>query len=64
VEVKWIIPHPGTLEAIDVESFEVAMSKWYEGFNVPRMVLDGVVEDFSVSHARLMAYRKNACESV
>jgi hypothetical protein len=52
----WYIPHPGTGEALSVDNFEVAMDRWFEGYNLPFRVDQGEREDFSVSYARVTAY--------
>lgn len=54
--VWWEIPHPGTLSKIKCETFEEAMTKWFEGFNIPVLVVDGVREDFSKSNDRVRKY--------
>jgi hypothetical protein len=53
---QWKIPHPGTMEWMDCDSFEHAMEDWFEGFNIPRLVVGGEMEDFSVSYARVRNY--------
>ena len=55
---QWFIPHPGTLNHVECTSFENAMQKWFEGFNVPYLMVDGQKEDFKVSIARVDAYLK------
>lgn len=49
----WEIPHPGTMEKVKCVTFHEAMDKWFEGFNIPVLVVDGVREDF-----------KKACDRV
>lgn len=49
----WLIAHPGTGEIIKCESFDVAMRDWFEGFNMPIRVEDGVPEDYSKSIQRV-----------
>lgn len=49
----WEIPHPGTLEKIKCATFKEAMDKWFEGFNIPMLVVDGVCEDFHKSYSRV-----------
>ena len=53
---EWKISHPGTRELITVESFEQAMDKWFEGFNPPRLLLNGAMESFTMSHKRVEEY--------
>jgi hypothetical protein len=54
------IPHPGTLEKVTCATFQEAMDKWFEGFNIPVCVVDGVREDFRQACDRVSAYyRKN-----
>lgn len=53
MEVKWIIGHPGTGEPIECESFDFAMDKWFEGFNIPFRFENGVREDFAIACARV-----------
>lgn len=38
----WEIQHPGTLEKVKCATFNEAMDKWFEGFNIPVLVVDGV----------------------
>jgi len=52
----WEIPHPGTLEKITCTTFSEAMDKWFEGFNIPVLVVDGVYEDFSKACSRVDRY--------
>lgn len=52
----WEIPHPGTLEKVKSATFKEAMEKWFEGFNIPVLVVDGVREDFSKSCDRVRRY--------
>lgn len=52
----WEIPHPGTLEKIKCATFNEAMDKWFEGFNIPVLVVDGVREDFSEACGRVSRY--------
>ena len=52
----WWIPHPGTLEMIPCASFEEAMLKWFEGFNLPRLVTNGVLESLSAASGRMRRY--------
>lgn len=54
---RFVIPHPGTGEWIKDLTFNEAMEKWFEGFNVPRMIMDdGEPEGFSVSCERVRDY--------
>lgn len=55
-KVTWYIPHPGTLEKTPCESFEQAMKKWYEGFNLPVRCVNGKPEDFKLSYNRVELY--------
>lgn len=52
----WEIPHPGTLEKVKCATFTEAMDKWFEGFNIPLLVVDGVREDFSKACDRVRRY--------
>ena len=52
----WEIPHPGTLEKLKCATFNEAMDKWFEGFNIPVLVVDGVREDFSKACERVKRY--------
>lgn len=52
----WEIPHPGTLEKLKCATFAEAMGKWFEGFNIPVLVVDGVREDFKKSCERVRRY--------
>lgn len=52
----WEIPHPGTLEKLKCATFNEAMDKWFEGFNIPVLVVDGVSEDFSKARDRVRRY--------
>jgi hypothetical protein len=52
----WEIPHPGTGEAVRCVTFAEAMEKWFEGFNIPILVVDGTKEDFETSCARVHHY--------
>lgn len=52
----WEIPHPGTLETLKCATFNEAMDKWFEGFNIPVLVVDGVREDFSKACDRIKRY--------
>ena len=57
---EWKISHPGSRELMNCETFEAAMKQWFEGFNPPRLVIDGKMEDFSISSARVEQYYKNS----
>jgi DNA-binding phage protein len=52
----WWIPHPGTLQWQKCESFEQAMDKWFEGFNLPRLVENGHMEDIEAANARVRRF--------
>lgn len=56
----WWIPHPGTLEWTRCDSFLDAMNRWFEGFNTPRRVVNGVMEDFHSAHERVSRYYTGA----
>lgn len=53
---KIVVPHPGTGELITCETFEEAMKQWFEGWNVPRYVIDGKLEPFETSRKRVEEY--------
>jgi hypothetical protein len=53
------IPHPGTLEKIRCATFEEAMDKWFEGFNIPVLFVDGKPESFSAACKRVEKYYGN-----
>lgn len=55
-EIVYVIRHPGTGEPQTCDTFEEAMDKWFEGYNLPRLVVDGKMEEFSDSYARVKAY--------
>jgi len=52
----WWIPHPGHLKWLEVTSFEEAMATYFEGYNVPRLVTGGKMEDFALAHTRVKEY--------
>ena len=49
----WWILHPGTAVWTQCESFEQAMDKWFEGFNLPRLVKDGKMESIADATLRV-----------
>jgi hypothetical protein len=54
---QWCIQHPGDLNKIvPCDSFEQAMDKYFEGYNLPFLEIDGRREAFAVSNARVNAY--------
>jgi hypothetical protein len=55
-KVEWRISHPGTGEPLTCASFDEAMDKWFEGFNVPYLVVDCEVEDAFDSLERVKRY--------
>lgn len=55
-KIVWVIRHPGGMGHLDCETFEEAMTKWFEGFNIPIKTLDGKPEAFDVSSARVGRY--------
>jgi hypothetical protein len=57
--LRWVIPHPGTSEWLNCDSFEEAMSKWFEGFNLPRLIIDGKLESFNDSYKRVNDFIKS-----
>jgi len=59
VKTEWKIPHPGTAEWLTCESFQDAFDRWFEGHNIPRLVVDGKMEPFAVSHKRVEDYYAN-----
>lgn len=52
----WEIAHPGTGERLTCPTFAEAMDKWFEGFNIPVLVVGGVREDFQESIDRVTRY--------
>ncbi len=54
--VTWRIQHPGTMQWVDCDSFEDGMARWFEGFNPPHKMLDGVDEGCDAAHARVKAH--------
>lgn len=40
--VEWYIKHPNKDKDIKVKSFKQAMSKYFEGYNVPVKTVDGI----------------------
>jgi hypothetical protein len=52
----WEIPHPGTLEKLRCDTLKEAMDKWFEGFNIPVLVVDGVRESFDAACFRVSKY--------
>lgn len=58
-EVKWLIRRPGESYHVTCSSFEEAMDKWFEGFNIPTKVVNGVPESFEDSHKRVEGYFKS-----
>ena len=62
----WEIQHPGTLEKVKCATFNEAMDKWFEGFNIPVLVVDGVREDFLKACDRVRRYyaAPNAADEV
>ncbi len=57
------IPHPGTLEWIEPLTFEEARDKGFEGFNVPRKIINSEAEPFKDSVDRVRRYYKMKPES-
>lgn len=55
VASHYAIPHPGTLEEIKCPTFEDAM-RFYEGFNIPVLVINGQREHFDNSRQRVSEY--------
>lgn len=58
-EVKWLIRHPGRDYRIECASFDEAMDRWFEGFNVPMKIVNGVPESFEDSYRRVKDYFKS-----
>ena len=54
----WWIPHPGTLEWTACVSFDEAISKYYEGFNLPRMVNGGIMESIADASRRISLHEQ------
>jgi hypothetical protein len=52
----WWIRHPGTLEWTRCDSFLAAMDRWFEGFNPPRLVMDGAMDTFEGAYERVSHY--------
>jgi len=52
----WEIAHPGTGEKLRCTSFDEAMQQWFEGFNVPVLITNGIQEDFKTSYERVRDY--------
>jgi hypothetical protein len=51
------IQHPGDLrDVMIVASYQEAMKKWFEGYNLPIVVENGRIETFSESHDRVTKY--------
>lgn len=50
---QWEIEHPYTGERMRCDTFEECMEKWFEGFNIPRLILDGLPEPFEVDIERV-----------
>lgn len=60
VDEIWEMPHPGTGEIITCATFEEAMQKYFEGWNVPRLRMqDGRGEDFEIAYKRVDEYLQN-----
>lgn len=51
----WEIPHPGTLKKLKCATLNEAM-KWFEGFNIPVLVVDGEREGFAKACERMRQY--------
>lgn len=49
----WAIPHPGTGELQLCATFEECMKKWFEGYNIPRKVINGELENFQIAVERV-----------
>lgn len=56
---KWTIRHPGEGYDIECPSFEWAMDKWFEGFNVPYKVINGKLESTDSARKRVSEYFDN-----
>jgi hypothetical protein len=54
--IEWYICHPGSGEPMKVESFEIAMDKWFEGFNLPHKYTNGICESVDESYKRVKEY--------
>lgn len=55
---RWIIRRPGSGSLVECVSFEEAMDKWFEGFNIPHLEIDGNAEKFETAYARVEGYFK------
>lgn len=58
-KIEWLIRHPGGGHYISCSSFDEAMDKWFEGFNIPTKVVNDVPEPFEDSNRRVTEYFKN-----
>ena len=52
----WWIPHPGTLKWTSCNCLDEAMDKWFEGFNIPRLVYGGKMEGLHAANGRVADY--------
>lgn len=50
----WETPHPGTRKIEITASFEEAMEKWFEGYNLPKYrSSDGEIDSFETDYERV-----------
>lgn len=59
----WWISSPGTLLPIQLKSFEEGMERYFEGFNPPYLVANGMVEPMQRSSARVSEYYQKKRDS-
>jgi len=56
--VEWHIVTPNNDSVVKCDSFREAMDKYFEGYNVPLLFIDGIQEHFSLSYERVKLYYK------
>lgn len=59
---KWTIPHPGTGQPVECATFEEAMDKYFEGYNIPFLIVDGKREEFQTAYDRVAASIRELAE--
>jgi hypothetical protein len=55
-KLKWIIRHPGDNHIIECDAFEECMEKWFEGHNLPYLVINGKAENSNIAYQRVKNY--------